>query len=176
MNETVECSETKMNLRVTLDWRTTLATAVLLPTLLFLGFWQLDRADEKIDLIARMDERRVLPPITPFQAQQLRAEELADRQLAMNGTFTDGQYVLLDNRLRSGRFGYEVVAFIQDQGLLVPLNLGWIQGDASRQTLPEVSLPWTVYDDIQLLFEVFVYDIVASLVVSPPDLKMTVGV
>ncbi|MBT6181661.1 MAG: SURF1 family protein, partial [Halieaceae bacterium] len=141
MNENVECSETKMNLRVTLDWRTTLATAVLLPTLLFLGFWQLDRADEKIDLIARMDERRVLPPITPFQAQQLRAEELADRQLAMNATFTDGQYVLLDNRLRSGRFGYEVVAFIQDRGLLVPLNLGWIEGDASRQTLPEVSLP-----------------------------------
>ena len=61
MNENVECSETKMNLRVTLDWRTTLATAVLLPTLLFLGFWQLDRADEKVDLIARMEERRVLP-------------------------------------------------------------------------------------------------------------------
>jgi cytochrome oxidase assembly protein ShyY1 len=49
MNENVECSETKMNLRVTLDWRTTLATAVLLPTLLFLGFWQLDRADEKVE-------------------------------------------------------------------------------------------------------------------------------
>lgn len=61
MNENVECSETKMNLRVTLDWRTTLATAVLLPTLLFLGFWQLDRADEKVALIARMEERRVLP-------------------------------------------------------------------------------------------------------------------
>ena len=62
MNENVECSETKMNLRVTLDWRTTLATVMLIPTLLFLGFWQLDRADEKVDLIARMDERRVLPP------------------------------------------------------------------------------------------------------------------
>ena len=141
MNENVECSETKMNLRVTLDWRTTLATAVLLPTLLFLGFWQLDRADEKVDLIARMEERRVLPPITPLQAQQLRVEELADRQLALNATFTDGHYILLDNRLRSGRFGYEVVAFIEDQGLLVPLNLGWIEGDASRQILPEVSLP-----------------------------------
>ena len=141
MNENVECSETKMNLRVTLDWRTTLATAVLLPTLLFLGVWQLDRADEKIDLIARMDERRVLPPITPLQAQQLRVDELADRQVALSATFTDGQYILLDNRLRSGRFDYEVVAFIEDQGLVVPLNLGWIEGDASRQTLPEVSLP-----------------------------------
>jgi len=141
MNETVECSETKMNLRVTLDWRTTLATVMLIPTLLFLGFWQLDRADEKVDLIARMDERRVLPPITPFQAQQLRVNALADRQVAMSATFTDGQYVLLDNRLRSGRFGYEVVAFVEDQGLVVPLNLGWIEGDASRQTLPEVSLP-----------------------------------
>lgn len=141
MNETVECSETKMNLRVTLDWRTTLATVMLLPTLLFLGFWQLDRADEKVDLIARMNERRVLPPITPLQAQQLRVDALVDRQVAMSATFTDGQYVLLDNRLRSGRFGYEVVAFVEDQGFVVPLNLGWIEGDASRQTLPEVSLP-----------------------------------
>ena len=141
MNETVECSETEMNLRVMLDWRTTLATVVLLPTLLFLGFWQLDRADEKVDLIARMEERRVLPPITLLQVQQLRVEELADRQLAMSATFTDGQYVLLDNRLRSGRFGYEVVAFAEAEGFMVPLNLGWIKGDASRQTLPEVSLP-----------------------------------
>ena len=141
MNETVDCSETKMNLHVTLDWRTTLATVMLIPTLLFLGFWQLDRADEKVDLIARMDERRVLPPITPLQAQQLRVDALADRQVALSATFTDGQYVLLDNRLRSGRFGYEVVAFVEDQGFVVPLNLGWIEGDASRQTLPEVSLP-----------------------------------
>jgi len=67
MNENVECSETKMNLRVTLDWRTTLATAVLLPTLLFLGFWQLDRADEKIDLIARMDDVEYCRPLHRFK-------------------------------------------------------------------------------------------------------------
>mgnify|MGYP000318083724 FL=1 len=53
-------------------WIISVAAALLVAVGVRLGFWQLDRADEKVDLIARMEERRVLPPITPLQAQQLR--------------------------------------------------------------------------------------------------------
>ena len=130
-----------MKLRVELDWRTTLATALLLPTLLSLGFWQLDRADEKAALIDRLEERRALPAITPQSALRLPGDDRADRQVVMDARFTPNRFVLLDNRLRGGKFGYEVVAFAEVDQLAVALNLGWVRGDPSRQTLPTIVLP-----------------------------------
>jgi cytochrome oxidase assembly protein ShyY1 len=130
-----------MKLRVELDWRTTLATALLLPTLLSLGFWQLDRADEKAVLIERLEARRTLPAITPQSAIRLPQDELADRQVVMDAHFSPSRYVLRDNRLRGGKFGYEVVAFAEVDQLAVALNLGWIQGDPARQALPNINLP-----------------------------------
>ena len=101
-----------MKLRVELDWRTTLATALLFPALLSLGFWQIQRGDEKAELIARLEERRLEPPISLTAALRLPTQDLADRQVVFNATFDGGNYVLLDNRIRDGRFGYEVVAFV----------------------------------------------------------------
>ena len=130
-----------MKLRVELDWRTTLATALLLPTLLSLGFWQLDRAEEKTALIDRLEARRALPAITPQSALRLPEDERADRQVVMDARFTPNRFVLLDNRLRGGKFGYEVVAFAEVDELAVALNLGWVRGDPSRQIQPDVVLP-----------------------------------
>lgn len=130
-----------MKLRVELDWRTTLASALLLPTLLGLGFWQLDRAAEKAALIDRLEMRRALPAITPQSAARLPDDERADRQVVMDALFTPKRYVLLDNRLRDGKFGYEVVAFVEVDQLAVALNLGWVRGDPSRQVLPDIVLP-----------------------------------
>lgn len=130
-----------MKLRVELDWRTTLATALLLPILLSLGFWQLDRAEEKAALIDRLEARRALPAITPQSAIRLPDDERADRRVVMGARFTPNRYVLLDNRLRGGKFGYEVVAFAEVDQFAVALNLGWVPGDPSRQTLPTIVFP-----------------------------------
>ena len=131
-----------MKLRVELDWRTTLATFLLVPGLVSLGFWQLDRAEEKTGLIARLEERRESPAITLQSVSRLPVNDLADRQVTMDAVFTPGQYVLLDNRLRAGRFGYEVVALAAVGELTVALNLGWIEGDPSRLRLPGRSAAW----------------------------------
>ena len=45
-----------------LEWRITLFTLLLVPALLWLGFWQLDRADEKRQLSEQFDRRIALPP------------------------------------------------------------------------------------------------------------------
>ena len=59
----------------------------------------------------------------------------------MDARFTPNRFILLDNRLRGGIFGYEVVAFAEVDQLAVALNLGWVRGDPSRQTLPTIVLP-----------------------------------
>ena len=45
-----------------LDWKSLLLTAVMLPILVSLGFWQLDRADQKRELLRQFEVRQQLAP------------------------------------------------------------------------------------------------------------------
>jgi len=44
------------------EWRITLFTLLLLPLLISLGFWQLQREDEKRALAAAFERQQALPP------------------------------------------------------------------------------------------------------------------
>src|SRR5712675_2812989 len=71
-----------------------------------LGNWQARRAEQK----------RVL------------GAELAAKQIAARGTFLPRHSVLLDNKLRHGRPGYEVITPLRLAGsdMHVLVNRGWI--------------------------------------------------
>lgn len=127
-----------------LEWRLTLFTLILLPLLVSLGFWQLDRADEKRVLAARHSERMAMSPMRLDELRTAIATDrgsVADRQVTLAVTFAPDRYLLLDNRLRDGRFGYEVIALARTANVLVPINLGWVEGDPARRVLPSVTLP-----------------------------------
>ena len=121
-----------------LDWKSVLAIILILPVLVSLGCWQLRRADEKQVLLANFEERRLLPAVN-----------IADLDAYPNyrpvyavGEFDPEKYWLLDNRISHGRFGYEIMAgFIQVDGSQLLVDRGWIEGDASRRTVPVVTFP-----------------------------------
>lgn len=130
-------------LRLDLEWRTTLLTLLLVPALVALGFWQLDRAEEKT-LIAAQDARRAAAPAQPFAAlQDMSDQELAYRRVELQGEFLPDAVLLLDNQIRDGRYGHDVYGVFQTSvsGALLLLNRGWVPGDASRRSLPEVTVP-----------------------------------
>ena len=131
-------------LRVQGDLRAVLAGAVLFALLLNLGFWQLDRASEKSALEARWEARSALPAVKPWTilagAETSNAEQWADRAVRWEARFRPQAYLLLDNRIYQGRVGYHLIALAEAEGLLIPVNLGWLPGDPSRRTLPEPVL------------------------------------
>lgn len=125
------------------EWRLTLFSLILLPVLTSLGFWQLQRAEEKQDLEARYQQRMALPPVTLEQLVAAPSQDraaLSDRRVIFTGTLRSDHYVLLDNRLRDGRFGYEVIAFVATGSMYVPVNLGWLPGDPARRSFPVPAL------------------------------------
>ena len=131
-------------LEFSFEWRLTLFSALLCPFLISLGFWQLDRADEKRALSAQYALRVAQPPISLEQAVSKGVDGpggIRDRRVQFVGQARNSDYLLLDNKLHNGRFGYEVIAFIETDAYRVPVNLGWVPGDASRRTLPTVDLP-----------------------------------
>lgn len=125
------------------EWRITLVTLLLLPALVALGFWQLQRAEEKAQLQASWESRQSQAPAELGQLTSAEPGQLAYRRVRLRGEYLPERYLLLDNRIHGGRFGYEVVGLFElaDRAALVLVNRGWIAADPARLTLPEVPEP-----------------------------------
>ncbi|HYR33260.1 MAG TPA: SURF1 family protein [Burkholderiales bacterium] len=115
------------------------ATAAACVAFVLLGNWQARRAEAKRALGAELERSLKSPPLDLASVPD--AGSLA-RVLA-RGRFVAERTVLLDNKLRRGRPGYEVVAPLRLTGsdLHVLVNRGWIAAAPSRQQLPEVRTP-----------------------------------
>jgi len=124
------------------EWRITLFCLVLVPVMIGLGFWQLQRAEDKAALATSWEERQAQRPAPLPELVNKPATELAYAPVQLNGSFLEEEYFLLDNRIHHGQFGYEVLGILQlaDGSGSAVVNRGWIAGDASRRTLPPV--PW----------------------------------
>ncbi|MFK7829807.1 MAG: SURF1 family protein [Congregibacter sp.] len=126
-----------------LEWRTTLLTALLVPTLVLLGFWQLERADEKVAIAAQNTLRESASPLPLAALLPMADTELAYRQVIVSGYFLADSVILLDNQIRDGRYGHDVYSLFLDEqsAQLVLLNRGWVPGDPSRRSVPDVTVP-----------------------------------
>ncbi|CAA0104805.1 Uncharacterised protein [Zhongshania aliphaticivorans] len=121
-----------------LDWKSALAITLMLPVLVSLGCWQLERADEKRDLLSDFEERRLLPAVNIAELTNYPNY----RPVYALGEFDESRYWLLDNRINQGRFGYEIMAvFKLNNGRELLVDRGWVEGDASRRTLPAINTP-----------------------------------
>nr|WP_189662575.1 MULTISPECIES: SURF1 family protein [Pseudomonas] len=98
----------------------------LLPGLIALGCWQLGRADEKRALLATYAERSLDTPLSTAQLQQ--RDDAAYRRVHLYGRFDGEHSLLLDNRMRDGEAGVELLQPFHDQasGLWLLVNRGWL--------------------------------------------------
>lgn len=106
------------------------------------GAWQMSRADEKAHRQARLEALRREPPVT-VPASPVAEGELLYRRVRVTGAFMPEHTVYLDNRLRRGVPGFEIVTPLRigESERFVAVNRGWIAGAPRRDTLPEVRTP-----------------------------------
>ncbi|MEX0622850.1 SURF1 family protein [Saccharospirillum sp.] len=113
----------------------TVFVAVFLPLFVALGFWQLNRAEQKTQLEAQLQARTVIEPLTnstdpvDYQLYRLTAELDSDTPW------------LLDNRTWEGQVGYEVWVPLDAGDRWYLASLGWVSGSADRRQLPELAFP-----------------------------------
>jgi len=98
------------------EWRITLFALVMVPAMIGLGCWQLQRAEEKAALSARFEARRAQPPAALSALWRAPAADLEYLPVELTGAYREREYFLLDNRLQGGRFGYEVLAILELAG------------------------------------------------------------
>ncbi|MCW8195536.1 SURF1 family protein [Proteobacteria bacterium 005FR1] len=129
-----------MRLALSLNIKVTILAVLVLPVLLALGNWQLQRADDKRAIQASFLARQQQEPV-PIDAVEAE-HDLAFTPIKLTGQFDRQRYFLLDNRVRAGQVGYEVLMpFRTEEEIWVLVNRGWIKGQPDRRALPEVPVP-----------------------------------
>lgn len=120
-------------------WLTLLAV-IFLAIFVSLGFWQLQRAKEKEQILSMLTSRSASAPIS-LQALGTETSAWQYQPVQFSGEFLNSKQFLLDNKINQGHIGYEVITPIQVAGLkkLVLVNRGWIAAGQNRKILPQLK-------------------------------------
>lgn len=122
------------------------AALVLMAITARAGWWQLDRAAQKLALQSSIEGRAGLPPLSAAELAvgAREAEAQWHRPAAVQGEWM-GEHttVFLDNRQMGGRPGFFVLSALRlAGGDAVLVQRGWVPRDAQdRSRLPSVPLP-----------------------------------
>lgn len=119
-----------------------LAFLLVLPALIALGFWQLDRAEQKRSLQAKYDARMGDEPVA-IGTELRNPADLQFHRISIAGYYDQSHTVLLDNRVHKGVAGYYVITPLRlnRSDTRVLINRGWVPLGADRATLPDVRPP-----------------------------------
>lgn len=120
----------------------TVATAALLPLMVWLGFWQLDRADQKLRLQAEYDRRQAEPAVRLYSVLE-DPSNLRFRRIQARGIYEPDRQIFIDNRVYQGQAGYHVLTplRLENGTVRVLVNRGWIPLGRDRATLPKIETP-----------------------------------
>ncbi len=113
---------------------------LMLPLLLSLGFWQLQRGEEKQEIVDHHARNQQLPPVV--SAEELASGENHQYRLAwVRGSVDNQRVIILDNKVKNGRPGYEILQSMTISGVKEKLliNRGWVEASLDRDILPSIS-------------------------------------
>ncbi len=131
-------SLTGFNVRFTPKWGMSLLAVFALLLFTRLGFWQLQRAEEKKEMLATHHE---LAKQAPMLWQPGNGRPAQYQQIKVQGHFLS-RPLLLDNQHYQHQFGYHVISpLILANGNVLLVDRGWLAGDVTRQTLPKIDQP-----------------------------------
>lgn len=120
------------------EWQASLALALLLPLFVYLGFWQLRRAEEKERLMDTWTQRQAEPVLGAGSLGQGLAS-LRFRRIELEGDWDGAHQFLLDNQIANQLAGYHVLTPLRTAGgEAVLVNRGWLGVGKDRRRLPDI--------------------------------------
>lgn len=123
-----------------------------------LGFWQLDRAEQKRQQIHQFSQQgeittqefaQLIPKIPLQNESELQPiTSLNGRKVNLQGSIVKNTVWLLDNKTYQGKVGYSVIAplILNGSDLQILVDWGWVSAGKYRTELPNIILP----DEISL--------------------------
>lgn len=131
-------SLTCFNFRFTPNWLMIVLATLFISLFIRLGFWQIQRSDEKAKMIAAEESLAKQEPVQWGEGLILPKQY---QRVKVKGAYLPNIF-LLDNQHHQHQFGYDVISPLQlSNGAVVLVNRGWVPGDSTRRSFPETQIP-----------------------------------
>ncbi|WP_049578507.1 SURF1 family protein, partial [Streptomyces sp. SBT349] len=126
----------------------TLVALLLIPALVWLGFWQLDRHEQRVARNDLISASLAAPPVPMAELSPVDGAidpEDRYRPVTATGAYdTEHEVVVRQRTDADGAVGYHVLTpLVREDGTGVVVNRGWIPAGDDLTTMPEVPEPPT---------------------------------
>jgi surfeit locus 1 family protein len=139
---------------------------IMLALLLWAGFWQLERAEEKRRVNVAQAYRGDKTPVDlrPDLLDSQETGRMTYRRASASGRYRWDRQYLLDNRTHRGVAGYHVLTplRLEDGDVHVLVNRGWLPVGPDRGRLPDVTVSGQPL-------------VVEGVIVAPPAAGLALG-
>ena len=114
----------------------------LLPVLLALGLWQLDRSEQKQAWLNLQKQAVATETLLLSAVMENSTETLRYRQVEVTGRYDVAHQFLIDNQISNGKAGYFVLTplILTGETKAVLVNRGWIPLNSDRSILPDLQI------------------------------------
>ncbi|MER6983998.1 SURF1 family protein [Streptomyces carpinensis] len=124
----------------------TLVALLLIPTMIWLGFWQLHRHDHRQKLNQVITASLAAKPVPVESLTSVGGPVAHDdiyRRVTANGHFDTAHELVVRRRTNADdQVGYHVLTpFVLDDGRTLLVNRGWIASSASQTAFPRIPAP-----------------------------------
>ena len=126
-------------------------TLVAVSVFSYLAVWQLGRSEERKQLREEILQRSA-QEIQNFSADSVNLDVDRYKRYRLQGEFVNEHQVLLDNVVKNGKPGYQVITpFRLNDNSLVLVDRGWVTAGRDRRVLPEVDVAAGTQDIVVML-------------------------
>ncbi|WP_262964985.1 SURF1 family protein [Methylobacter psychrophilus] len=120
---------------------TALAYCCLLPLLIALGMWQLERSEEKKVFLERQEQGQTSAEVIQLSsAIDGDVDALRYKKVQAVGHYDQAHQFLIDNQISGGKAGYFVLTpfVLEGEATAVLVNRGWVPLNKIRSVLPDI--------------------------------------
>ena len=132
------------------DWRIHVFCIAFVGLFSFLGFWQLDRADEKIEMLVSLEQKRSQVPIEVIGVNDKSIEIMNGIPVFLRGQYIPDTVTLLDNVVHKGKVGFDLLVWFKEEttNRYFLVNRGFIPMARTRTEVPEIPSTVTGTDSL----------------------------
>ena len=132
---------TLLNRSFQFSWGGLIVYLLLVTLLCSLGFWQLNRAEQKKQILLQQQEALDADSIEVNRQYIVDADAVRYRKATITGRYDQTHQFLIDNQIVDGKNGYLVLTpfFVEGAEYAVLVNRGWVALGKDRNSLPAVN-------------------------------------
>lgn len=114
----------------------------ILPLLIALGIWQLNRAEEKKALLILQENSQHTDRLILTEKMSQNVEAILYKNINTTGHYDIEHQYLLDNQVHQGKVGYFILTpfLLKNEKKAVLVNRGWLPLGKTRNDKPDINI------------------------------------